>query len=412
MPDERSSHESASHESAKRSLLLRLGQALHEAGAPAHRIEEAMDALARRLGVEGRFFTTPTSIFVGFGPPVASQTAVLRVEPAAVNLGRMSLLDQALDDIESGRLDAERGVERLEAIAHVPSPYPPALSVLCFGVSSAAVAVFLGGGGREVVAAAAIGLQTGLLALAARRVAAWNRVFEWVASPAAALAALAWALAFGPLVPDIASLAGLIVLVPGLTLTVAINELASRHLVSGVARLAGAGIAFLAIGFGLALGKRLEPAIGTAAAAAVREPLPDSALWASLLLAPLALTVLFRARRRDAAVILATGLLAYFVARGVSAVAGNDVGVLAAAFALGLAGNLYSRTWRKPAAVPIVPGLLMLVPGSLGVRSIGSLFEREALSGIEFAFGLLAVAVALVAGLLFANLVLPPRRAL
>ena len=42
----------------------------------------------------------------------------------------------------------------------------------------------------------------------------------------------------------------------------------------------------------------------------------------------------------------------------------------------------------------------------------GDLFQREALSGVEFAFGLVAVAVALVAGLLFANLALPPRRSL
>ena len=407
MPNDRSSHERAA-----RSLLLRLGQALHEAGTPAHRIEESMEVLARRLGVEGRFFTTPTSIFVGFDAPEESRTAVLRVEPAGVHLGRMSQLDEALDDIESGRLDAEHGVERLEAIAQQPAPYGDALTVASFGISSAAVAVFLGGGVREVAAAAAIGLQTGLLAIVAARYTALNRVFEWIASPAAALAALLWALLLGPLVPDVASLAGLIVLVPGLTLTVAINELASRHLVSGVARLAGAGITFLAIGFGLALAKRLQPLIGDAAATVVANPLPVWTVGLALLLGPLSFTVLVRARRRDAVVILATGVVAYLVARGLSGVAGNDIGVLAAAFVLALSGNAYSRYFRRPAAVPIVPGLLMLVPGSLGVRSIGSLFERQAISGVEFAFGMVAVAVALVAGMLFANLVLPPRRAL
>jgi uncharacterized membrane protein YjjP (DUF1212 family) len=406
LPNDRSSHERAA-----RSLLLRLGQALHEAGAPAHRIEESMESLARRLGVDGRFFTTPTSIFVGFDAPEESRTAVLRVEPAGVHLGRMSQLDEALDDIESGRLDAEHGVERLEAIAQQPAPYGDTLTVVSFGVS-AAVAVFLGGGVREVAAAAAIGLQTGLLAIVAGRVAALNRVFEWIASPAAALAALLWALLFGPLVPDVASLAGLIVLVPGLTLTVAINELASRHLVSGVARLAGAGITFLAIGFGLALAKRVQPLIAEAAASVVANPLPVWAVGLALVLGPLSFTVLFRARRRDAVVVLVTGVVAYLVARGLSGVAGNDIGVLAAAFVLALSGNAYSRFFRRPAAVPIVPGLLMLVPGSLGVRSIGSLFERQAISGVEFAFGMVAVAVALVAGMLFANLVLPPRRAL
>ena len=44
---------------------------------------------------------------------------------------------------------------------------------------------------------------------------------------------------------------------PGLTLTAAMTELATRHLASGTARLSGAFITFLAIAFGVALGNRI-----------------------------------------------------------------------------------------------------------------------------------------------------------
>ena len=51
-----------------------------------------------------------------------------------------------------------------------------------------------------------------------------------------------------------ATLGGLVVLLPGLTLTTALSELATRHLASGAARLSGAFITFLSIVFGVAFG--------------------------------------------------------------------------------------------------------------------------------------------------------------
>ena len=395
-----------------RAFILETGRALHEAGAPSHRIEDAMSVLAGRLGVTGQFFTTPTSIFASFGPPEEQRTALMRVEPAGVDLERMSLLDDLLREVEEGRRSPEDAIVRLRTITTAPDRHGPLLSIACFGVSAAAVARFLGGGGREIAAAAAIGLQTGALAqLAARRPAA-ARVFEWMAALAAALAALLWAVLIGPIVPLIAALAGLIVLVPGLSLTLAFTELATRNLVSGTARLAGAAMTILAIGFGLALGTRLQSLVGPAAVALPIAPPPGWTVWLALAVSPFALAVLFRARPRDTGVIVAACVLAFTVARGGARLAGSEVGLLAAAFALGVAGNLYGRFLRQPAAVPVVPALVMLLPASLGVRSIATLLARDVVSGMELAFTLVVLATALAAGLLLANLVVPPRRAL
>jgi len=395
-----------------RALILELGRGLHEAGAPSHRIEDAMSVIARRLGVTGQFFTTPTSIFASFGPPEEQRTALLRVEPAGVNLERMSLLDDLLREVEEGRRDPEAAIVRLRAIAARPDRYGLGLTIACFGVSAAAVSRFLGGGWPEIVAAAAIGIQTGVLArLAAGRPAA-ERVFEWGAALAAALAALAWAVLIGPLVPLSAALSGLIVLVPGLSLALAFTEIATRSLVSGTARLAGAAMTILAIGFGLALGSRLQPMVGTAAVSAPVAPLPGWTEWAAVAVSPFALAVLFRARPRDTGVIFATCALAYGVARAGARLGGGEVGLLAATFVVGMAGNLYGRFRGQPAAVPVVPALVMLLPASLGVRSIAALLARDVVSGMEMAFTLVGLATALAAGLLLANLVAPPRRAM
>jgi uncharacterized membrane protein YjjB (DUF3815 family) len=66
----------------------------------------------------------------------------------------------------------------------------------------------------------------------------------------------------------------------------------------------------------------------------------------------------------------------------------------------------------KPSAVATVPGIMLLVPGSIGFRSLFSLMERNVLSGVEAAFTTTVVASALVAGLLVSSILVPPRKAL
>ncbi|MEP7028138.1 MAG: threonine/serine exporter family protein [Candidatus Eisenbacteria bacterium] len=393
-------------------FVLALGHALHVAGAPAHRLEDAIRELSPQLGIEARFYSSPTSLLASFGAPEDSRTALLRVEPAAVNLERMSQLDELIDGLRTGTLPLPRARARLAAIEGAPARYPAWLSVLAFGLASATVARFLGGGPREIAAGAAIGLQTGALAQLAARHAAAARVFDWLASIAAGLAAVAWAWAIGPLAATVAAVSGLIVLVPGLGLTVALTELATKNLVSGTARLAGAGMTFLAIGFGLAIGALVAPLAGARVLMLPVEHLPFWTELLALALSPIALTIGFRARPRDGWVILVSGAVAYGVARAGSNLGGPDLGMLAAAFATGVLGNAYARITRRPAAVPVVPALLMLVPGTLGVRSVASLVERQVVPGVELLFTLVTVAGALAAGLLFANLALPPRKAL
>jgi uncharacterized membrane protein YjjB (DUF3815 family) len=171
-------------------------------------------------------------------------------------------------------------------------------------------------------------------------------------------------------------------------------------------------LTFVAIGLGIALGVRLAPVFGVATLQAPAVPLPPGSEIAALALTPLALTVLFRARPRDVGVIALCATLAFVVARFGARWAGSEVGMLIAALAVGLFGNAYARVFQKPAAVPVVPSLLPLVPGSLGVRSIASFVARDVVSGLDLAFTLVALATALAAGLLVANLILPPRRSL
>ena len=54
--------------------------------------------------------------------------------------------------------------------------------------------------------------------------------------------------------------------------------------------------------------------------------------------------------------------------------------------------------------------LLLLVPGSVGFRSLNFIFEKDISLGLDAAFSLIVLLAALVAGLLLGNGLLPARR--
>ena len=393
-------------------FILRLGQALHQYGTPAHRLEEQLRQVSERFGVEARFFTTPTCIFASFGPPEALQTSLIRVEPGVMDLERLSLLDELAQQVIHGQLAPEQGAERVEAILRAPARYGRPITLLCWTLAAGAAARLFGGGLREVGIAALSSLAIGVLDQLTHRSPRASRVLEPVAALLASALAVIAASFLGPLSLQVAMLSGLIVLLPGLELTVAINELATRHLIAGTARLTGAALVFLQLTFGVALGQHLAELLPLPPPALPPSALP---LWSgvgALVVAALAVTVLFRARPRDIGWILAAGALAFGGARVGARGLGPELGAFVGALLLGMASNMLARVRNQPAVVTIVPGMVLLVPGSLGFRSLESLLARDVVAGVGTAFSMLLVAVAIAAGLLFANALVPSRRVL
>jgi len=390
-----------------RNFALTLGRALHTYGYPAHRLEDALSQVCQSLGARGQFFSTPTSLFASFGEGASQRTYHLRVEPGEVDLGKLSRLDGVRAAVARGARSAAEGAREVEGIVAAAPLYPAWLTTMCFALASGSAARFFGGGVREIGAGGAIGLVIGALALAAGKSPALRRVFEPVAAAVAALLSGVAASRVPSLSPYVATLAGLIVLIPGFSLTVAMAELAMRHLVSGTARLAGAAMTFLAIAFGVTAVATLASRLLGPAPVITPLALPEWTLFVAVLVAPLAFTVLLRAEPRDAPPILVAAALAFFCARAGAFLLGPGLGAFGGALAVALFGNLFSRLTGRPPVVAVVPGILLLVPGSLGFRSLSSLLAQDTLSGLAAAFDMILVAVSLAMGLVFANALLP-----
>jgi uncharacterized membrane protein YjjP (DUF1212 family) len=391
-------------------FILGLGKALHECGYASHRLEQILVQAANRIGVPAQFFTTPTSIFAAFGSMERQRTYLMRIEPAGQDLGRMADLDAVIGEVvRRGTVPLAEGAARIDSIMSGPSRYGPGVTLLAFGIASGASARFLGGGWREVLVGAGTGLVTGLIAALAGRHPALDRVFEPVSAfLVAALVSLA-AVAIAPLSVPTGTLAGLIVLIPGLTLTVAMTELTNRHLVSGISRLSGAMTLFLAIAFGVALGNQVVGRLAGEVPSVSPTALPGWTEMVALVAATLGFTVLLHARLRDAPWVLLVGAGAIWFSRLGASALGVELGSFIGALTVGVSSNAISRFRDQPSSVTQVPGILFLVPGSVGVRSLFSMLDQEVIRGVETTFQMLLIASSLVAGILVANVLAPSR---
>jgi len=138
-------------------------------------------------------------------------------------------------------------------------------------------------------------------------------------------------------------------------------------------------------------------------------PWPTWTRYLALGLAPFAFGVLLGARPRDLPWILVAVLVGFSGLQLGQQTIGAEVGAAIGALTVGLAANLFERLRLGPAAVVQVPGILVLVPGSIGFRGITALIDENLTTGFAAWSGMLLTAVALAAGLLLSNVVLPPR---
>lgn len=392
-------------------FLLTIARALHTAGTTAQRLEDTLAVLAQGLGLtHAQFFSTPTSIMCAFGELEDQETHLLRLAPAGPNIGKLSRLDRVVTDVLSGAISTSEAVTLVEAVEHEPSPYPSLLTVLSFGLGSAGIARFLGGGITEIAVGGILGIITGCLEALAERRPRFGRVYEPIAAFAAAFIATGVASLLGPYATSTAILAGIIVLLPGLVLTNAVRELAERHLASGTARLAGATMVLLGLVFGVALGSRTA----TALFGATRELTPGALPWWTMAIAIAAagvsFVVILKAEPRDTGWMVGASAVSYLLASTSVRIAGPELGLFVAAMFDGVAATVWGRWRDRPQNVVLVPAILMLVPGSVGFRSLNSLLEKNVVAGVQTAFAMIIAATAISAGLLVATSVAESRR--
>jgi uncharacterized membrane protein YjjP (DUF1212 family) len=404
-------------------FLVELARRLHQYGTSAQRLETAIAGSALRLGLAADVWSSPTAIIISFAEVsrgeegLAQVTQVMRLSPGDVNLARLCEADAIADRAIAGELDLREGFRLLRVLGRPDTRRAQAAVVGSYGLSAASIAaLFLHSSWVDLVVAGAIGLVIGLITVLSAtrpRLAVASDAISALVATAGAIVVSAFVV---PLAVKSVVLAALIVLVPGMSLTTAVREISSQHLVSGMARMGGAIATLLKLTFGTVAASQVCAALGIHPSARTLPALPSWTDWPSLLIGALGFAILFRAARRDWAVVVGAVFVGYLATRwgGLlsGAIPGAPFGVFLGGLLLGALANLYARYMHRPGAVVREPGIILLVPGSVGFRSVSYLFERDTTLGMDSFILLITLLISLVAGLLFGDLLVSPRRSL
>jgi uncharacterized membrane protein YjjP (DUF1212 family) len=374
-------------------FLLTFARVGHDAGYPTADLEERLLALADAAGLESaQISSTPTIIEISLGALPLQRTYAIRVRPRVVDLDAIARLDAVVRDVLDGRGTI---VDALAAVAAVDArPLRRRWYVLlpAYGLAGAAVTPVLGGSWREVLAGALVGVLVGAVSLLSRRVAGAEPMIAPLAAVVASFGAALFARLGLDASTDIVTLAALVTFLPGMALTIGVQELATQHLQSGVANTANALVQLLGLVVGVTVGRSVAKSWFGVSPHVVAQSGFSVTHVVGAVAAGFAFTVTLRAPARAAPIMCTATVLAivtYAIGRHLL---GAPAGVFVAALAIGVCGGFAGGYTRRSPLVFVVPGVLMLVPGSAGFNSILQLLTGQTVSGINAGFDTLVTA--------------------
>jgi uncharacterized membrane protein YjjB (DUF3815 family) len=308
----------------------------------------------------------------------------------------------------------EDGSDMLDKILSSSDPYGRRVRVLCFIFSAAGFLVLFGGTWGDFLASILIGSIIGLVALLqpAQTIGLVAQMFEAIIAVLAAFMSYFLVKIFPSLNVGVIILSSLIIFMPGLFITMAIAEIATQNLTSGTSKLMGGIMILLKLTFGVFIGAKIASFFHVPAMPVEFGVIPNWVTIITLPITALMATVIFKAQKSDWGWVTLAGVFGYSCSKIATHYLGPELGILIGGFCVGAVSNIFARLKDRPSSLFQFPGIILLVPGSIGYRSLSFLFEKDVVGGLETAFSMIALATALVVGIFFGNILVKPRRSL
>lgn len=397
-------------------FVCEIAARLHRYGTTAQRLEGSILALSAQLGLDCEPWSNPTGMILSFSDPkralgASDTTRVIRLAPGENDLYKLSEADRIADAVAGGQMSLAEGHAALRALDQLPTRGFRLMQILAYGLAAGGVAGLWRLPWLDIATATLIGLLIGVLSQLTDRRPQLREASDAIASLVAGLVAILISNLVGPLNLNSVIITALVVLLPGMSLTNAFNELTSQHWVSGTARFAGAVTTVIKLAVGSIIAVTLAQLLGLYPEVRALRPQPDWVEWGALVISAFAFAVLFKAHRRDYPWAMGAAICGYLISRYAGKAWGSEVGLFLSALVMTALGNAFARYYNRPGALIRVPGIIMLVPGSASLRVLMNL-ASGANSPDSTLLVVLQILMALVAGLLFGNLLISARKAL
>ncbi|KAK3808975.1 MAG: hypothetical protein J3R72DRAFT_464308 [Linnemannia gamsii] len=398
----------------RQDYVLRLARAMIKFGAPSHRLEDAVDHTARTLELNLQCIYMPNVMIIAFTDyeTHTSETHLLKVS-AGLDMYKFAQVHQILKMVTHSAMPVEEAIMKLDAINAEKDLWPRWLIILSYATASACTTpMFFKGSWVDAGVSFLIGGTVGMMAWLSEKVPSYAHICEITMSVVVAFVAEAL---HDRVCRSAVKWGGIVMLLPGYTITCSILELSSRHMISGSVRLFYAIIFSLLLGYGLTIGASLWMLFDHSSTTESVPTLCTESLdpkWNILFVPIFAITLNIWLKAHPRQWILATvlSIIGYMVSYSAStwAQAKTEVSSALASFAIGLCGNLYQRATHQLTFQAVVCAVFFLVPGSLGLKGAMALFTDDMAGGVNFALEMVITAIAISVGLFASALVVYP----
>lgn len=396
-------------------FIIQLGKALHSCGASSHRVEKHLGNVTTMLGLHGYFLFTPTGCTFVFwlDDEYDQHVHIERVEPSGMNLGRLWMIDSLIETFGQGKISFEEGASRLTEITQMPPLYSIWLRGLAWITATSSFAALLSSSWNDVFVSALLSLVTFLLYSLSLRHTRFVPLMTIVAPFISGILAQAIYASGIPINVSFVILSSIITFIPGISLTDAMSEISSHQLISGSSRMVDAIMSLLLLLFGAVMGVSVASLLFKNGSVDQAWLMPSGKTWPAVVMLSLSLTILLNISYRNCLWGLFACIVAFGTAKSTGHMFGATTGVFLGSLAVGLFSNFFARLMKAPASILSTQGIILLVPGSTTYIILNQWFSgTQVLPQADTSSQVIMIFTALVAGLLIANAVLPPRKSL
>ncbi|KAF9579066.1 hypothetical protein BGW38_004838, partial [Lunasporangiospora selenospora] len=380
----------------RQDYILRLAKSMIKYGAPSHRLEDTIDNSAKALELNLQCVYMPNVMIVAFTDyeTHTSETHLLKVS-AGLDMYKCALVHQVQKMVTHASMPVEEAIMKLDAINAEDDANSRLLTVLAYAVAGFCTApMFFKGSWTDAGVSFLIGGAVGLLVWLSEKLTSYSHICEVTMSLVVAF--VAEALQSQNICKGAVKLAGIVIILPGYTITCAILELSSRHIISGSVRLFYAVIFSLLLGYGLTIGASLWTLFDHSHTSEQEHKFsaecPSAQLdpkW-NILFVPLfaiSLNIWLKAHPRQWLLATVLSSVGYAVSYCSSTYGGTktEVSSALAAFAIGFLGNVYQRLTRQLSFQAVVCAVFFLVPGSMGLKGAMAWFTDDMSGGVNLA---------------------------
>ncbi|WP_344806360.1 threonine/serine exporter family protein [Microlunatus ginsengisoli] len=382
-------------------LMSEAGEAMIDSGYDVVSVQAAMDDIAFANGLRhAESIALPTVIMVSARVRGQVRTSVVATGTQSLRLHQIEEIDDVVTAARRGLATTKEGIDRIAKIRAMPPPYPPPVQLVGQILTSAALAVLLGGSLLGIGIAALLGSFVGALGLAGARLPARYQVLVTVT--AAFVVGLSVFLLsrtnldFGVLPCLIAPLA---LLLPGAQLTTSMIELATNQMISGAGRLAAGAMQLVLLALGIVAAAALV-GIPTLDLSRAYSPLGPIGPWIAVAVFGLGVVLNRAARARS----LGWILLVLYVAYGAQVLGNLFFGGVLSAFVgaaamTPVAALVARQRTGPPAMVSFTPAFWLLVPGALGLVGVTTILDGDS-SGLTTVLTTASTMIAIALGVL------------